>query len=417
MDEDDGAVRGVRRLLITHVDPAGIERARLFPAARFDDVLASGFAASVSSAAFFTPLDAPVDAVGTDAVIGDLRVRPDATRLAALDEVLWHAPADLRAPDGQPFLGCGREAVRRAESALADAGLSARAGLELEFSLTAHGVPAHAGPAYGQRPILRNEAFAGELLEALATAGVPVLHLHAEHGHGQFEVALAHRKPLAACDDYLLARLVVERTALRHSLDASFEPIPPVGAAANGMHIHLSLARDGRSILRADADGIRFEGLSMIAGILDALPALTALLAGSEPSYERLQPGRWSGALACWGPDNREAAIRYVSTTTGQGADGANIEVKPGDATANPYFAVAGLLHAALDGIDRRAEAPAPLSVNPAHLSDDERATRAPRLPATLADSLTALDESRMLRSRLGGELVDLYLAVRMPQG
>lgn len=410
----------VRRLLVTHLDPAGIARARLFPTARIAHVLGEGFTASVSSAAFFTPGDVAVDAVGTDAVIGDLLLTPDASRLRLLDAEtgLWHAPADLRELDGAaPFVGCGRESLRRAVGALGEAGVTARAGFELEFTVSRgdDATPAHSGPAYGQRPLLVNEVFALEVLEALEHAGVAVQHLHAEHGDGQFELALAPQDPLAAADDYLLSRLVVERCALRAGVSAHFDPIPPAGAAANGMHIHLSLQRGGVPLF-ASGDGIPPAGLSAIAGILDAMPALTALLSASELSYQRLRPGRWSGAVACWGPGNREAAIRYVPALDGDPAS-ANIEIKSGDATAHPHIALAGVLHAALDGLRRSAVAPPPLMISPGNLSDEERATVAPPLPSTLGVALAALDGERMLRTGLGDDLVDLYIAVRTPRG
>ena len=93
---------GIRRLMVTHVDAAGIERARIIPAARIASALDRGVHASISSAALFTPHDEPVDAVGLDAVVGDLLARPDAGRLALIDaesQLAW-APADLSWPDG-----------------------------------------------------------------------------------------------------------------------------------------------------------------------------------------------------------------------------------------------------------------------------------------------------------------------------
>jgi glutamine synthetase len=410
-----------RALLMSIVDSAGIERSRLIPRDRIRAVLDNGAHASLSSVAMFTPSDEPVDAAGLDAVIGDLLVRPAEERLATVDEstrLAW-APADLLWPDGTPFFACGRHTVRCAVDALSALGLHALVGFEIEFTLTTEAdLPAHSGPAYGQRPLVQNEVFATALLEALATAGVPVLQLHAEHGLGQFEIALAARDPLDACDDDLLARFVIERTSVRHGLTVHFEPIPPVGAASNGMHIHLSLLRGEENLMTPVAeDAPGREGAAVIAGILAALPAATALLAGSEAGYERLRPGRWSGASLCWGVGNREAAVRYVPATATAGARGANIEVKPGDATANPYFAVAALLSAASDGLIRDAVPPAPIEISPARLSEQERAARGIRsLPSTLVEALRLLDGSELLRHQLGDRLIDLYLAVRMPR-
>ncbi len=407
------------------VDAAGIERSRIIPGVHAADALRDGLHASISSVALFTPQDEPVDAVGLDAVIGDLLVRPDAARLAVLDDgshLAW-APADVYWPDGTPFFACGRHAVRRAVEALAAGGLRARVGFEIEFTLVREGDaadprPAHEGPAYGQRPLLQNEDFIGALLDDLETAGLRALQLHAEHGVGQFEVALGARDPLDACDDYLLARLIIERTSRRHGLTSEFAPIPAVGAGSNGTHIHLSVLRAQENLLMPVAGGVPGrEGGAVIAGILDALPAATALLAGSQASYERLRPGRWAGASLCWGVGNREAAVRYVGATASAGPRGANIEVKPADATANPYLAVAALLAAASDGLTRGATPPSPIEVSPTRLSVEERTSRGIRqLPATLVEALELLSESALLRRELGDRLIDLYLAVRAPR-
>ena len=423
----DGVIRGenppeARRLLISVVDATGTERSRIIPRKHVASALASGVHASISSAALFTPRDEPVDAVGLDAVIGDLLLRPDPARLALLDDtgLMW-APADVFLPDGSEFFSCGRGAVRRSTALLAELGLRARVGFEVEFTLIRESEgnprPAHGGPAYGQRPLLQNENFVQELLDDLETADVPVLQLHAEHGFGQFEIALGVRDPLDACDDYLLARLIIERTGIRHGLTTQFAPIPRVGAAANGMHIHLSVLRGDVNLLTPnETDTPSREGAAVLAGILDALPAATALLAGSEASYERLRPGRWSGASLCWGVGNREAAVRYVPATAAAGTQGGNLEIKPGDASANPYYAVAALLAAASDGITRGATPPAPIDISPARLSAEEREARGIRsLPSTLVQALGLLSESAMLRRRLGDRLIDLYLAVRMP--
>ncbi|GAA3622940.1 gamma-glutamylpolyamine synthetase GlnA3 [Microbacterium awajiense] len=420
MSEPQTEAGGIRRLLVAHVDAAGVARARAIPAARVDNVLEHGIAASISGAALFTPADSPVGALGLDPVIGDVRVRPDARRVAELGDGWAWAPADLRWADDRPFTGCTRSALRRAATA---ADIDVKVGFEIEFVVAdeASGslAPAHKGPAYGQRPLVRNLDYLDDLMTALEDADVPVLQVHAEHGDGQFEVSLAPRHPVDACDDVVLARTVIDLVTERFGLRAYFDPVPPIGADSNGMHIHLSASRDGRNVFASTEEGMpHAEGTAIIAGILDLLPSATALLAGSESSYKRLRPGRWSGAWNCWGRGNREAAVRYTPTTTDAGPSGANIEIKPGDATANPYLAVAALLVGLRAGLDRPAEPPAPVDVDPGRLSDDERSARGVRtLPASLADALAELSASGLLREGLGDDLVDLYIAVRTPAG
>ncbi len=411
---------GIRRLLVAHVDAAGVTRGRVIPAARIESVLENGVAASISGAALFTPGDAPVSALGLDPVIGDLRIRPDARRVADLGDGWAWTPGDLRWADDRPFSGCTRSALRRASTA---AEIDVKIGFEIEFVVAGEAsgslAPAHKGPGYGQRPLVRNIDYLDDLITALEDADVPVLQVHAEHGDGQFEVSLAPRHPVDACDDLVLARAVIDLVTERYGLRAYFDPVPPIGADSNGMHVHLSASRDGRNVFSPTDDGMpQPEGAAIIAGILDLLPAATALLAGSEQSYKRLRPGRWSGAWNCWGRGNREAAVRYTPMTTDAGPAGANIEIKPGDATANPYLAVAALLVGLRAGLDRPTDPPAPVDVDPGRLSDDERSARGLRtLPTSLGDALAELSASGRLREGLGDDLVDLYLAVRTPAG
>jgi glutamine synthetase len=119
-----------------------------------------------------------------------------------------------------------------------------------------------------------------------------------------------------------------------------FLPRPFANEAGNGAHLHYSFTREGQPLLAGGTGiyGITAEGGSLIAGIVRYLPELVALLAPSVLSAERLQPGHWSGAYACWGLENREAAVRYCAANRGN-PYGAHLEVKCIDPAANPYIA------------------------------------------------------------------------------
>ncbi|MDQ3946369.1 MAG: glutamine synthetase, partial [Actinomycetota bacterium] len=121
-----------------------------------------------------------------------------------------------------------------------------------------------------------------------------------------------------------------------------------------------------------------------------------------------------SSAYVCWGPDNREATVRVPSTFWGAEEASTNLELKPADASANPYLAFGALVAAGLDGIGQKLEPPSPISVDPADLSEEERhAAGAARYPQTLADALDALEGDRVLMDALGEPLARAYLAVR----
>ncbi len=155
------------------------------------------------------------------------------------------------------------------------------------------------------------------------------------------------------------------------------------------------------------------EGESAVAGLLAGLPDAQGIMCGSVLSGMRMQPGHWSGAYVCWGVENREAAVRFLIGGPSN-PQGANVEVKVIDPSANPYFATAAMLGLALDGIERTLPLPPEITVDPASLTDAQRDDAGVVLLAPdQTDALDALDGSSLLRGILGDEAVDAVVAVR----
>lgn len=434
----NGSVRfdDIRALLVSHIDNAGISRVKVLPHRRLLSASTHGVTVSHSVGLLFSVDDHLNATEALDAVVGDLRGIADLSALALIDPdtgLAW-APADLYSLDGAAHPACPRTALRRVVDDAADAGFEFRVGFELECTVfrgatdaaasvgdprPASGAPAPAtsAPGYSTRALLEVEAFAFAALAALEVAGVPVDQMHPEFGPGQVEFAFAPRDPITAVDHLALARIVLTRVASAHGLRVSFAPVPIAGGATNGCHVHLSATRDGRNGFAPDASaphGLGADGGRMIAGILERLDEGVALLGGSVLSFERLRPHTWAGADVCWGPGNREAAIRYLRGQAGMGAEQSNIEVKPTDAAANPYLAVAAILAAAVDGVERDAAPPAPVTVDPSTLSAAQREAAGIRsLPDDLGAALQALDASDFYRGVLGDVLVDAYVATR----
>jgi glutamine synthetase len=412
----------LRALMVTYVDHAGIGRIKLIPGRRLDSVARTGATASLSAGTLLSTDDYPVSTPALDAAIGDLRVIPDLERLVIIDPVagLGWAPSDLKTIDGSPFPACARSALRTVTQRATDSGLDVLVGLELEFSLFAGtkeaAVLSHRGPSYGVLPFLELEAYHLDLLSELERCGVPVEQLHPEYGVGQMELSFAPRNPLAAVDDFVLARTIVTRVALLHGLVVSFGPIPTPGAATNGLHIHLSATRGGHNVFHEPSshEGISAEGGAMIAGVLASLGEGIALLGGTTASFARLQPHNWAGAYICWGDGNREAAVRLMRGFAGAENAQANIEVKCADGSSNQYLAVAAVLAAALRGTTEALELPAGVDAEPGSLDDAERAALGVvAFPPNLGAALDALAASTFYREALGDILLDTYVAVR----
>lgn len=413
----DGLDAHVDTVLGTVVNPAGLTLAKAVPTRRAAAFADPGLGASPSWHAFaidqtgiaFTP------EVG---VVGDQRLRIDPAALRIVERGLAWAPADFFDQDGTPAPACTRGALRRAEVALAAAGLTASVGHEMEFLLVGPEggrLPSTLWAQYGLAGVLEHEAFVREVITSAAAAGVAIEQLHPEYGANQFELSLAPQPPVAAADQLALARLVVGRVARRHGLRVSFSPAPFADGAGSGAHQHFSLSTTEGPLFSGGpgARGMRPTGESALAGVVAGLPEARGVFCGSVVSGLRMRPGNWAGAYACWGTENREAAARFIAGGRGN-PHGANVEVKVVDPSANTYLASAVVLGLALDGIRRHAVLPPEVTVDPALLSEPERQRRGiVALSGSQADAIAALDGSRLVRSVLGDPAVDMVVAVR----
>ncbi|WP_242455909.1 glutamine synthetase family protein [Mycolicibacterium sp. P1-18] len=401
---------GVELVAGSVTDPAGVTRAKYVPLRRLGDFQRSGMGVSPSWSVFC--VDTGIAFTPTIGVAGDLRIRIDPATVRVVDAGIAWAPGNLTDQTGDPAPLCTRDALARAERAAADRGLTALVGAELECTmLAADGEPASTGPwsPYGIRTSLDHSAFLVDLATTADRAGLSIEQIHTEYGHDQLEVSLAPTTPVAAADAVILTRIVLGRAAARHGLRISFAPVPFEGAAGNGAHLHLSLADDEGPLFSGGEGpyGIRPAGASAIAGVVDALPDLIGVYAGSALSALRLKPGNWAGAVACWGLENREAAVRFVAATPGS-PHGANAELKLIDPSANPYLAAAAFLGSALRGVDRGLELPAEVPENPA-----QSATAPPPLATDQASAVDALERSNVAAELLTPEVIEAVVAVR----
>jgi glutamine synthetase len=401
---------GVELVAGSVTDLGGVTRAKYVPLRRLGDFARSGMGVSPSWSVFC--VDSGIAFTPDIGVVGDLRIRIDPTDVRLIDDGVAWAPGTLNDQQGVPAPLCVRSLLARTERGLTDRGLTALLGAELECTMLApDGGPATTEPwsPYGIRTSLDRSAFLVDLATSAERAGLRVEQIHTEYGHDQLEVSLAPETPVGTADAVILARIVISRAAARHGLRISFSPVPFEGAAGNGAHLHLSLS-DEEGPLFSGGDGphgIRPAGGSAIAGVLEALPELLGVYAGSVLSAARLKPGNWAGATACWGLENREAAVRFVAATPGS-PQGANAELKLIDPSANPYLAATGLLGSALRGIDRGLDLPAEISVNPA-----DSVSAPPPLDTRQRTVIDALEHSPIAAELLTREIVEGLVAVR----
>ncbi len=408
---------GVAGVTIAWCDNNGIPRSRTVPVERLSDVAVRGVGITPLFAVFDSHDAITFAHEGLSNASGDIRLVPvlsGLTRLSGQPAFAW-APGRQVAAGGAPWPYDQRAVLQRQVERAAAGGVELRAGYELEFFVGHDAVelrPAHHGPAYSPHALLEIDAFAASLLRDLAANGLRIGQLHAEYGLAQVELSLDATDPVRAADDQLLARQTIRAAAAAHGLRVSFAPLVTTAGVGNGAHVHLSAWRDGRNLLAGDRP--RGDGAAFVAGILRDLAAIVAVTAPSVPSLTRLRPGYFASAYAFWGLENREAALRYVPSSSLLGEGHANVELKPSDASSNPYLALAVLIAAGLAGIEEGVTLPDPIQADPGSWSEEDRATAGvARLPADPAEAEAALRGNKRITEALGAELTGAFLAVR----
>jgi glutamine synthetase len=410
------AAQGVELVAMTFVDNSGIVRTKAVPLGRLAAAAVSGVGAS-NSFDFFGFDDTICTGEYSTGPVGDLRLHPDLERLTALAAQpgwAW-APADRLDQAGVVHPQDQRSLAKRAVSRLADLGLTAKAAFEVEWVVTSEDAPddpasAARGPAYGFARLSQHSDYLRAIVSALDSQGVAVEQIHPEYAAGQFELSVGPEDPVGAADTFVLVRETIRAVSGRRGLRASFTPKFAPEGVGNGGHVHVSVW-DGERNLFAGGDrryGMTDAAEAFSAGILARLPALLAIGAPSVVSYLRLEPHHWAGTYAAWGLENREASLRLIAGAS------ANLEVKCFDETANPYLVLAGLLFAGMAGLTGKVSLPEPVDVDPGTLGDDELARRGiRRLPATLADAVSAFEADTVLTDSFGAPLATTLMDVR----
>jgi glutamine synthetase len=408
---------GYDTIIGTVVNPAGLTLAKVVSASGASKFVDPGLGASPTWHGF------AIDQTGiafTDeiSVVGDQRIRIDASALRVIGDGLAWAPGLFFDQDGQPLPACTRGTLARVERRLSKAGLSARVGHEIEFLLVdpaGSRLPGDLWAQYGLAGVLEHEGFVRDVMAAMAVAGVGVEQFHPEYGVNQFEISLPPRTPVAAADQVVLTRILISRVARRYGMRVSLSPKPFADTVGAGAHQHLSLRRYKKPLFSGGdgAHGLTADGAAAIAGIVSGLAEAQLALCGSIVSGLRMQPGSWAGSYTCWGTENREAAVRFIPASHGN-PHGAHAEVKIVDPSANPYLATAAILGLALDGIENNAVLPPEVIIDPKTLTEAERrAAGAVRLSADQGDAIGALAGSTRMRTILGDPVVDALIAVR----
>jgi glutamine synthetase len=412
---------GIRAVALTQVDNAGVTRVKTVPVSLLERTVRYGVGMSPVFEVFLVN-DSITSSDEVGGPVGDLRLMPDpaALRMLAAQPGWAWAPVDKHTQEGEIYPGCQRTFAKRMVRRAADAGIELRMAFELEwFQASAESDierPIHRGPGYGLPVLASISDYARDLIAALEEEGVGVEQFHPEYAIGQLELSVQPSDPVGAADTAVLVRQTIRAMAARYGMRASFSPVVIAGHVGNGGHVHFSLWREGKNLFAGGngPHGMTETGEAFTAGVLAELPALVTVGSPSVPSYLRLIPSHWAGAFACWGRENREAAIRFVTGMVGTRETAANTEVKCFDQSANPYLAAGAVIAAGLAGVEREARLPDEVTIDPGSLSDDDLADKGiRRLPRSVEEAVSHLEKSDVMRDAMGPQLFGPFTAVR----
>ena len=343
--------------------------------------------------------------------LGDLRLLPipgSKFSFAGIgrDEELTLRLTKQVLPDGTVWANDPRDFAERALAELkSQHGIDLIASFEHEFLL--EGLASQGSP-FGFDALRIAEPFGSQLFEALIANGMNPENWLPEYGAGQFEITLRAADALTAADHAIVLREMVRDLARQNNLRASFVPLPHPESVGNGVHVHLSLWRDGKPITydASQPGKVNAEVSRAFNGILKHASALLAFTAPSQISFLRLQPHRWSSGGAFMAVQDREALLRICPVNRVTSADESsveksfNVEFRAADATANPWLVIGTLAHALNEGLTA-GEPIASIGASDA------------ALPRSLDEAILALKADTVAQSWYPQELLDVHLGIR----
>lgn len=404
-------------LWVVHHDYSGLGRAKSVPPDRFEAVQRDGVTFGLAAWDYlFNGEQVPDAAFGLET--GDFRVVPDAATLVRLPHVAGVAQTlgDIYVDD-MPWEGDPRARLREAVANLAELGYVVAVAIEVEFLVLEEADdgslrPLESEPMYSTSALEGQwDAWLGPVLAALGVTGIEVHQLAREGSPGQYELSLMPNDPLRACDHYLLARQIIKASLPARSV-ATFMPKPFTELAGNGLHVHMSLTDDAGAEAIPDASdraALSSVGGSIVAGLLEHARAQCALGAAIPNSYERLIPGSAAPAHAAWDFGNRSVLVRIPGVGPAR-----RIEYRGGDASANVYLHLLGLISTVIASVRATTSSVASASLDLGTVDDAEAARLgAARLPRSLGEALDALGDDPILQAALGPTVSQHYTAMK----
>ena len=323
---------------------------------------------------------------------------------------------DVHKTDGAPFEGDPRSILRRILAEAAKMGSTFNVGPECEFFLFQtddEGYPTTTtidhGSYFELGPVDRGEDARRDICLTLEDMGFEIEASHHECAPGQHEIDFKYSEALTAADNIMTFKLAVKSIAERHKLHATFMPKPLFNEAGSGMHINMSLRKDGRNIFADETDrfGLSQDAYYFIGGLMKHVYSMTAITNPLVNSYKRLVSGFEAPLHIAWSVTNRSPLIRIPSSF----GSGTRIELRSPDSAANPYLTIALCLAAGLDGIKNKITPPENIQKNIFHMTEEEKEQlHIKSLPTNLYDAVCAMERDAFICEILGEHISNVYI-------
>jgi glutamine synthetase len=405
--------QNVKFLRLQFSDILGINKNVEVPRSQFDKALDGDIMFDGSSIEGFVRIEE-----------SDMLLKPDLTTFrvfpwGSAENRVARLICDISHPDGRPFEGDPRGALRRQIELAKQAGFTMNAGMEAEFFMFRTGREGQAATAthdvggyFDLAPADLGEDARRAIVAALEQMGFEVEGAHHEVAHGQHEIDFRYADALTTADNIATFRFVVKYIAQQFGLIASFMPKPVYGQNGSGLHTHQSLWRNGdNAFWDSEAQWqLSKVALHYIGGLLQHARGFCAITNPLVNSYKRLVPGYEAPVNVAWSMHNRSPLVR-VPERRGRGT---RIEVRMPDPSANPYLALAVMLAAGLDGIETTADWREPVDTNIFEMSyREKRRLRIDDLPHDLNEACDELEKDDIIRSALGDHVAKHFLAAK----
>ena len=326
---------------------------------------------------------------------------------------------DVYCADGTPFQGDPRYILKQQIKKAAELGYTFNVGPECEFFLFHQdetGQPTtithEKAGFFDLGPVDLGENARRDMVLTLEDMGFEIEASHHEVAPAQHEIDFKYDEALMTADNIMTFKLAVKTIAKRHGLFASFMPKPKYGINGSGMHINMSLSKDGHNIFDDPEDelGLSQEARYFIGGLMKHMKGVSVIMNPLVNSYKRLVPGYEAPCYIAWSATNRSPLIRIPASR----GEGTRVELRNPDPAANPYLALAVCLAAGIDGIQNKIEPPEEVRENVYELDDEQkRQKNLESLPADLHAAVEELKKDAFVQGVLGSHITEKYVEAK----